>query len=75
MRYHYATVNTGHISHHDTDVDLYPTVIPELCRLLAAGSGPIPGVICDLRYTVLMGPGPYGLDVCLSAGPTMQHLV
>ena len=45
MKYQYLTINTGHLSRHDTDVDLIPDVVPKVRELLAAGSGFVPGAV------------------------------
>lgn len=37
MKYQFLTVNTGHLSRHDTDVDLRPEVVPMVRALVAPG--------------------------------------
>jgi hypothetical protein len=43
MKYTNYTWNTGHLLRHDSDVDLDPVVRPIVIKLLAAGSGQVPG--------------------------------
>jgi hypothetical protein len=45
VKYQYLTINTGHLSRHDTDVDLMPDVVPKVRELLAAGAGSVPGAV------------------------------
>lgn len=44
MKYQFLTVNTGHLSRHDTDVDLRPEVVPMVRALVEAGAGTVPGM-------------------------------
>ena len=50
MKYQYLTVNTGHVSRHDTDVDLDPAIADGIAALLARGQGSIPEVHRPLSY-------------------------
>lgn len=50
MKYQYLTINTGHVSRHDTDVDLDPAIADAVAALLARGQGGIPAVHRPLMY-------------------------
>lgn len=43
MKYHNYTWNTGHVMHHDTEVDLRPDIIPMVRGLIEAREGIVPG--------------------------------
>lgn len=43
MKYHNYTWNTGHVMHHDTDVNLRADIIPMVRGLIEAKEGMVPG--------------------------------
>jgi hypothetical protein len=53
VKYSNYTWNTGHVLRHDSDVDLWPSVVPAVRALIAAGSGEVPGCVADYNLVDL----------------------
>lgn len=69
MKYQYLTLNTGHLSRHDTDVNLDPRIVDQVAALLARGCGSIPAVRMPLMYMFTdSGSTAAGLSVTAGVG-------
>lgn len=50
MKYSYHTLNTGHTSRHDSDVDVADYAAAAVRPILDAGGGPIPGTRATCQF-------------------------